>query len=200
MNPLGLAGLATGIIGAIGGFFGNKKANKQLDAIAKTDPVYTENPLAKQRLALAQTILNSRFPGAATEERNIYGTQATQLGNIQRNATNSAQALALAGGVQGQTNAAFSNLGQEEAQNYYRNLQNLNSAEEGAINEGDKVFQDEQRRFGDRIQIGGAKNANRQNTWQSISNLGFGLGDLGMNGGFSGFFGQRKPTQSPSYF
>lgn len=190
------AGLATGFIGAIGKLFGAGKANRKLQQLQEQDPVYKANPISAQRLGLAKTLFNARMPGAATIERGIYGNQANAISNINRNATDSSQALALASGVQGQSNNAFSNLGIEEQQNQMNNLNNLNSAYAGEINEGDKVFNDETRRFNDKVQIQGAKNENNQNVWGSISNAGFSLADLGINGGFSGMFKKKSPYGS----
>lgn len=186
LNPASAIGMGIGLIGSIGQLFGNAKANKELRALQASDPSYNANPLAQQRLGLAQTLLNARMPGSASMERNIYGNQANTISNINRNSTDSSQALALGAAAQGSTNQAFDQLGQQEAQDYQRRYSNLVGAQEGAINEGDKVFQDNVRRFGDRGQIQGAINANRQNTWQSISNLGFGISDLAQNGGFGG--------------
>src|SRR5205085_1584394 len=83
------------------------------------------NPIAGQRLGLAQTLLNARMPGAAAAERNIYGSQANTMAQVNRNATDSSQVLALAGAAQGQTNQAFSNLETQEAQDYQRRYSNL---------------------------------------------------------------------------
>ena len=123
------------------------------------------------------------MPGAATAEKNIYNTQANTLAADQRGATSSAQLLATAGGVQGQTNQSFSNLGQAEAQDYQRRYANLGEAQQGEINEQQKVYQDQVRRFGDLAQIRGAQNQNTQNAWSSLSSAGFGLANFGLAGG-----------------
>lgn len=182
-------GLGVGIIGSIGKLFGNAKSNRELKKLQSADPTYSQNPIAGQRLSLAQTLLNARSPGAAIAERNIYANQGNQMGNISRNATDSSQALALGAANIGQSNQAFNQLGQQEANDYQRRYQNLSNAQEGMINEGDKVYGDQVRRFGDKAQIQGAINANRQNTWTSIQNLGGGVADFGMNGGMSSLFG-----------
>ncbi len=184
MNPLAIAGLGLGVIGGIGGLFGNRKSNRALEQLIGQNPQYQANPLARQQMGLAQTLLNARMPGAAAAEQNIYQNQANSLGNISRNATDSSQALALASAGQGQTNQAFGNLATQEQQDYQRRYGNLNNAQQGVINEDDKVYQDSVRRFQDLAQIRGAQNANRQNTWGSISNLGFGAMNLGLAGGF----------------
>lgn len=200
-NGLGIAGLGLGLIGTIGKLFGAGKANKRLKALQQQDPNYATSQagianqgLAGQRLGLAQTLLNSKMPGSSTIERGIYGNQANQFANINRNATDSSQALALGAATQGQTNSAFNQLGVENSQNYQQNLQNLNSAEQGSMNENDKVFADQQRRFGDQAQIQGQINQNNQNVWGSIADGGFSLANAGMNGGFSGLFGNKTPT------
>lgn len=189
LNPIGIG---LGIIGSVGKLLGNGKANRELRALRDRNPIKTANPIAAQRLALAQTLLNARMPGSQSVERNIYGNAANSIANINRNATDSATALALGSGVQGQTNEAFGKLGLQEAGDYQRRYGNYTNAQEGVINEDDKVFQDSVRRWENDAQIGGAINANRQNTWGSLSNLGFGIADFGMNGGFGKNGGGNK--------
>lgn len=183
MGPMSIAGLGLGVIGGIGGMFGNAKSNRQLDALIKQNPQYKANPIAAQRMGLAQTLLNARMPGAAAAERNVYQNQANTMANVNRNATDSSQALAMAAAGQGQSNQAFGNLASAEAQDYQRRYGNLSQAQEGQIQEGDKAYQDQVRRFQDLAQIRGAQAHNRQSSWQSLSNLGFGMMGLGMSGG-----------------
>lgn len=192
MNPLAIAGLGLGLVGGIGGLFGNKKSNRALERLISQNPQYQANPLARQQMGLAQTLLNARMPGAAAAEQNIYQNQANALGNVNRNATDASQALALAAAGQGQTNEAFNNLAGQETQDYQRRYGNLAQAQQGVINEDDKVFQDKVRQFQDLAQIRGAQNANRQNTWSSLSNLGFGAMNLGMFA--PNIFGKNKTT------
>lgn len=203
MLPL-LIPAAIGLAGAVGKLFSRHKANKDLNKLMGQDPQYQINPIAQQRLSLAQSLLNARMPGSAQMERNIYGTQANTIGNINRNATDSSQALALAAGVQGQTNDAFQNLQLQEAQDYQRRYANLQGAQEGMINEGDKLFQDQTRRWNDKLQIKGAQAQNRANNWGDISNLGFGLTSFGLGGGFDKIFGgggqQNNGIQNPWMF
>src|ERR1044072_636235 len=161
MDPLSIAGLGLGLIGGIGNIFGNRKANRKLDELMRSNPQYQANPLARQQMGLAQTLLNARMPGAAASERNIYQNQANMLGQVNRNATDASQALALAAAGQGQSNQAFGNLATQEAQDYQRRYGNLAQAQQGVINEDDKVFPDKVRQFQDRAHIMGAQNANR---------------------------------------
>lgn len=189
-----IAGIGLGLIGGIGKMFGRAKANRELKALAKQDPTYSADPrimnMANQRLGLANTLLNARAPGAMQAERNIYSTQGNQLAGLNRSATDASQALAVAAGIGGQTQDAFTNLGQQEAQDYYRRLGVQGEAQQGVMNEAQRVetnsFQDQIRKFDNKMAIQGAMQQNRQNTWGDISNLGFGLADFGMSGGFGG--------------
>lgn len=201
MDPFSIAGLGLGVIGGIGNLFGNRKANKRLEALMKTNPQYKANPLAQQQMGLAQTLLNARMPGAASAEQNIWQNQANTLGQVNRNATDASQALALAAGAQGQTNQAFGNLATQESQDYQRRYGNLATAQQGVINENDKVFQDQVRRFQDMAQIQGAQNANTQNSWSSLGNLGFGMMNFGLAGGFNANKGPKTYNYSydPKY-
>lgn len=195
MDPLSIAGLGLGIIGGIGNMFSAGKSNRQLNSLLSQDPTYKANPLVAQRLGLANTLLNSRMPGAASAERNIYQNQANTQANFNRNSTDSSQALALAAAGQGQTNQAFSNLETQEAQDYQRRYGNLVGAQDASIQEGDKVFQDQVRRFQDAAQIRGAQAQNRSSAWNSLSNLGFGAMNLGLAGGSSMFgSGNKMPS------
>ena len=197
-----IAGIGLGLIGGIGKMFGRAKANRELKALAKQDPTYSADPrimqMANQRLGLANTLLNARAPGAMQAERNIYSTQAGQLAGLNRSATDASQALAVAAGIGGQTQDAFTNLGQQEAQDYYRRLENQGQAQQGVMNEAQRVegnmFNDQLRKYQNKMDIQGAMQQNRQNTWGDISNLGFGLADFGMSGGFNGMFGGRPGT------
>lgn len=199
MDPLSIVGLAGGLIGGIGKLFGRKSANKKLQALQASDPTYSANPEVAKRLGLANTLLNARMPGAATAEKNIYTSGANAYGNFQRNAGDSTQALLGGAAIAGQQGQQFENLASQEAQDYQRRYGNQVAAQEGMVNEGDKVFQDSVRRFGDKAQIQGAINQNKQNNWSDISNLGFGLSDFSMAGGTAGLFGGGKgsPSQMP---
>lgn len=156
-----------------------------MDQLLAQDPKYTENPLARQQLGLATTLLNARMPGSAAAERNIYVNQANQLARLDRGATDASQALAVASGIGGQTNQAFNELGMNEAQDYQRRYGNLVGAQQGLISEQDKVFNDDIRRYGDKVAIRGAQNENRQNSWGDISNFGFGLANFSASGGLN---------------
>jgi hypothetical protein len=189
-----IAGLGVSAASLVGKSVARGKANRALDSLQEQDPAYVENPIAKQRLGLANTLLNARMPGAVQAERNIYTNQANQLGNVNRVATDSAQALGMAAGIGGQTNDSFNKLAMAEDQDYQRRYGNQVAAQEGLINEQDKVFQDKTRRWGDMAQIQGAKSENRTNMWGDISNFGLGMADMGINayGGGNGGNSQTR--------
>lgn len=147
---------------------------------------------------MAQSLLNARMPGASAMERNIYGNQANQLANVNRNATDSSQALALGAAAQGQTNQAFQNLGVQEQQDYYNRLQNYTGAQQGVIQEGDKVYQDKVRRFQDLAGLTGAGEQNTQQGWNSIANLGFGGASLASQWGMMNQGGGSNVNPSAS--
>jgi len=195
-----IAGLAVGAIGSVGKMIGRGKANRELRKLGKENPVYSADPrvmqMANQRLGLANTLLNARMPGAVQAERNIYTNQANQLGELNRNATDASQALAVAAGIGGQTNQSFANLGMNEAQDYYRRLGMQQNAQQGVMNEATRVegntYNDSIRRFNDKMAIQGAIQQNRQNTWGDISNFGFTVANMAASGAFDGQFGETN--------
>lgn len=189
---LALGGLVTGLVGAIGQASQRKKSNAQLEKLIGQDPSYTANPIAAKRAALAKSLLFARMPGAASVERNIYGNTANQVGNIQKNATDASQAIAAASGAFAQGDQAFNQLGINEAQDFQRRYGNYDAAQEGVIREGDKVYNDQVRRFGDLVNIRGAQQENKSNLWKDISNFGTGLTNFGLAGGFQGMFGETN--------
>lgn len=196
MNPIGMA---AGVVGTIGKMFSRAKNNRELEKLLGQDPSYSINPLAQQRLGLAQTLLNARMPGSQARENRIFGNQASNQYNVGRTATDASQALLMNATGQGQTNQAFGDLGMDEANYFQQNLNNLTGAQEGMIQEGNKVYEDQVRKYGNKMQIKGAQAENRNNTWSDVANLGFGLSDFGMSGGFDGMF-KKKQQQTPTFY
>jgi hypothetical protein len=91
---------------------------------------------------------------------------------VDRSATDSSQALALKAAGLGQTDNAISSSNLDFTKNKFGLLSNLNNAYATMIGEGDKVYNDKVRRFGDYTSIEGAKVQNRAS---------------GVNGIFNGF-------------
>ena len=182
----------------IGGIVTGNQQIKQANKINPVDGTYTENPYAKQRFGLAQTLLNARMPGAATMERNIFNNQANTFGQIDRNATDGSQALAMASATQGQTNNALQNMGLLENQNFQNNLNNLNQAQQGMINEGDKVYQDVLRKYNNSTnQKNQLMNAGQQNIKNGFNDA-FNIGIAAFTGGFKPKTTATTEQQQPS--
>jgi hypothetical protein len=187
-----------GAVSASGGSGGSsskrysaKHTMKTLDAMGNVDPLYTGSPYAQNTLGLAQTLLNSRMAGVQRYTNNIYGAQANTLSGINRNATDSSQALALAAGVQGQTDASFGNLQQMEAQDYNNKVANLNQANQGMTAEGDKIYDSIKNKWQDQVNIAMTtykiRTKKRQDTARVIGGAFTGLGSvLGSVGGGKG--------------
>lgn len=192
-----IAGLGLGLVGGIANLFGAGKANRQLGQLLQQDPKYTANPIAAQRMGLAQNLLNARMPGAASLQQNIYGSAANTMAGVNRNATDSSQALALGAASQAQQGQQFQQLNQAENQNYQQRYSNLAEAQQGQISEQEKEFQDQVRQFQDRAQITGAQVQNRANAWNSISNLGMAGLNFGLAGGFQNWNGLGKKKPGP---
>lgn len=149
-----IGGISTTAMGMVGNIFNSIagiKADKALDKVYKNNPKYTTSPYAQNTLGLAQTLLNSRIAGAAGRERNILGNQANAMAGVNRNVTDASQAAALAAGLQGGSNQAFSDLQMQEGQDYYNKLNNLNQANQGMTQEHKDMFDDEVRRWQDEV-------------------------------------------------
>lgn len=172
MDPLTMGAIAGGI-GAIGkgilGIFQNKKANK----IHPVWEQYQNSPYELQKLALAQSLFNGRMAGAGAQQQNIFNNQAATLSNINRNSGSAARALALSAASQGMTNDAISNLGQQEAQNKYNLLGNLDNAYTSMTQEGDKVYNSKLQKYQmDKQEQAALRNAAFQNIFSGINDLG----------------------------
>lgn len=182
----GVVGSLIGIGGMIGGTINkNKTANKQMDMANAINPEwkkYQTSQYAQNRLGMAQQMFNGRMAGAADMERNIAANGANALSNINRNASDSSQALAAAAGAQGQTNDAYNNLAIQENKNKYSLLDNLNSGYDAMIKEGDKDYDSMMQKYGmdmgQKNSLMGASWQNKAGMWNDIASGGFGLKKL----------------------
>jgi len=169
---MAIVGGAIALGGLISGIITRNNAKKRLKELEKQDPEYQISPYAKQRLALAQTTLNSRAAGAAQAERNIFQTQANTIGAANRNATDSSQALSVAAASQGQTNDSFEQLAAMEAQAGEARKDQLYAAQDVMTAENDKDYDNKVRHWQDRVNIVMGKNALSQQNAQSLANFG----------------------------
>lgn len=173
--PLAAAGATISGLSSLGKLIFGGSQNSMANRINPKWFDYVSSPYAQQRLGIAQQLFNGRVPGAANLERNIFSNQGNTLNSINRNATNSAQALALAGATQGQTNDAFENLATKEAMNKQMMLQNLNEGYEGMVREGDKEYQNKLLKY--QIDKGDQYNL-RNAAWKNIFGAGNDLAGL----------------------
>lgn len=171
---------AAGALGGfVGGIFNSNSANKKLDDILARDPMYTANPIAAQQYGMAKTILNARTPGATYAQGQISQNEANSMDAATRNATDGSQLLATGGALEGMANRATLGLAEQEAADYQRRFGNVIATGGAVINEGDKVHQDAVRRMQDEVSIRGQQAQNKQNVWNSLTNLGMGALSLG---------------------
>lgn len=181
--PFAAVGGALAGLGQLGRFGLGLKQNKLANKINPQYNPYKANPLAAQNLAQTQLMFGGRMAGAANAERNIAASGASQIGNINRNATDSAQALALASGVQGATNQAFTDLQAREQQQKVGMLDNLNRAYAMSIQEGDKEYQDMMRKYQLELEAKTAlRNAGLGNMYGAINDTSSLLTLAGMGG------------------
>lgn len=174
----------------LGGFITGAKQKRMARLIKGLNPTYEVSKSAKDQLGVAQNAYNARMAGATSAEQNILTGQANQFANINRNATDPTQALALAAGVGGQTSQSLVGLGVAEGQNKNRTQAMYMQALQNMSEEEKLVFQDKLRKYQEAM---GAKQElmrsgmlNQQGAFNEIGNLGglyasglFGDGDTG---------------------
>jgi hypothetical protein len=162
------------------------KTRRELSRIGRDDPKYTESPYAKEQYGLAKNLYNSKMAGATDMSRGIQANQANTLSNVNRNATDASQALALAGSVQGNTNNAYGKLALMEGQDQQQKYQNLVAGQQAMTAEHKDTFDDNVRRWQDQLGILMKRHEIRQQQWGNVSNLGSsisGMGTMGFGGG-----------------
>lgn len=125
----------------------SKRQKEQADKIVLNDPTYQESQYAKENLVNARNLANSRMPGATALQQGLLGSQANAYAGLSRAASNPQQMIAGAGALQQNTNSALNNLAIQEAQYTNSMFQNLSSALGAMVNEGDKVYGDQLRKF-----------------------------------------------------
>ncbi len=189
----GPVGIGVGALAGVAKYFLGKKQDNLANKINPNFVPYQENPLAKQQLGIAQQFLNGRMAGAGMLEQNIANSQANQMSNISRNASDSSTALALGAAAQGQANNAYGNLQTKEAQNKYNLLDNLNAAYATNIREGDKVHQSQMDKFGiDTNEKSQLRSAGVQNQFGALNDLS----SLGILAGQYYGFGNRNQNSN----
>ncbi|MFD2922048.1 hypothetical protein ACFS6H_20170 [Terrimonas rubra] len=146
---------------------------KALQRATREAGYYTADDNVKQNLALAQNLYNGRMAGASRLEAQIYGNQANTIGAMNRNVTDSSQALALAGSVQGNTNEALQQLAISEAQDRLSRYGILANASQALAAEKYKERMDKIRY---QNQLMGIKATHNQNIATGVGDMVNGLG------------------------
>lgn len=199
MNPLMAVGGILAGVNAIGRLFGGGKQVKEAKKINPVFNQYQTNPFAKQQLGLAQQLYGGRMYGASQLQNNIFSNQANTIDAVNRNATDSSQALAMAAAAQGTTNEALSDLQIKEAQNKYNMLGNLNRAYGTMIDEGDKEYESMKYKFEtDAARKDALMNAGKQNKYGAVSDMSSLAFTLGSTDFFKKGGGAFNPLSSRS--
>jgi hypothetical protein len=172
MSFIGVSvGVGTGLLKTVIGMHQNKLAN----GVNVPDATYSASPYASKILGQANMMLNAPMPGAATAENDIQGNQSDAIGSAERNATSGTQALAMLGGIQGNTNNADNSLATQQGQYKLNAVNNYNQANQGMVNEGDKVYQSD---LQNRLEAIQQKTSLRG---AAAQNIGGGLNDISNN-------------------
>lgn len=165
-------GVGVAAAGTVGSFIKGQQAKKDIESLKGGMPLYNENPEVQKQLGLAQTLFNSDMPGMRLAEQNINQTQANQMSNAQRTATDASQLLSTGGLIAGQANKAYTDLSQKSIEDQQRRLANLNAAQQAKIQEQDKVFQSKMGNYQNLAQLTGMQNQIGQQQWGNLTNLG----------------------------
>lgn len=161
-------GLFSGIYGLIQG----GKQKKLARSINPVNATYEESKYIKDLYGQGKNLYQGRMAGANQMEQNILSNQANTVANVERNATSGAQALALAAGLQGNTNQQFSDLALREAQDKQNRFGVLSNVSQLMTQEGDKVYQDKLRKYYDDLNykraLEGASQQNKASFFQGL--------------------------------
>lgn len=182
------------ILGAVNSLIQARKQQKEADKINPIDQTYEVNPFVKGLYGEGRNLYQGRMAGAAAAEQNIFTNQANTNAAVGRNAGDSATALAIAAGLQGQTNQALANLGVSESQDKQRRFGIFSDVTGQMVRENDKVYEDKLRKYYDDLNrknsLEGASMQNKAGFWGGLDNvIGAGLGLALPGGPLSGMFG-----------
>lgn len=197
--PFMAVGAGISALGSLGKILAGAKQNKLANQINPIYQQYQKNPLAEENLAVNKNMFYGRMPGAQKAEANIMQSQANQLANVQRGATDASQLLSLGAGLQGGTNEAFSNLAAAEGQSKAGLLTSLGQAYRGAISEGDKAYESMLQKYQMDSQAKAAlRNAGQQNIFGGIGDIGAGAMQYGMFKGMGSGAGAQSMQGYPT--
>lgn len=167
------------ILGSIGRFIVSGRQAKEARGINPVDTTYNESPYAKEKLALARMRMNSRMAGADSMGRTMQQSAANVVGTAQRNASSGNQVLTAAAAAQEMNNQGAAQLQQQEFAADQQNLSNLGNAQDTMVQEGDKVYQDQLRKYMIALQRKTQlQNASRTNLIQGFDSIDDGIASV----------------------
>lgn len=179
--------IAVGAVSLVGGIIKSsnaKKQQKKADELAAQGQVQQGQmtDLQKRQLGMQQTLLNARNPGEQAAYAGVQTNTANTLGAINRNSTNSNQALAASLAVGEGANRADMAIGQQSAANYDNRLAGVGVATQGLYNDQlQKYMMDRQYRMA----LASASMQNQESAWNDYSQVAYAGGTaLGNTGWF----------------
>lgn len=179
--------LASGLLSGVGKTILGIKANAEANKIHPKDATYNTSPYAQNMLSAAQNAYYGQNPASVIQGQRTMGAQANALNTVQRGATDASQLIASASGIQSNTDNAFSDLRSKDAQEKFGSLNVLNQAYSQMIGEGDKVYNDQVRKFdNDTQQKAALRNSAFNSIFSGISDMAGGAMASGQSGIFGG--------------
>jgi len=172
MGPFAAVGLG---LQGLGSVFGAIQGAKMLKEAKKIKPFYEKyktSNAAKDMLGMAQTRLNAINPMKAAGQRQVQTSQANAMSGVNRNVTDSSQALAMVAGLQGQADQSMFNRDMQDAAFQQQNMANLMNAQNVMIGEDRMKYQDMMNKYMvDLNQKNNLRFAGQQNVLGAVQNL-----------------------------
>lgn len=161
-----------GIFSAIGNFITSGKQKKLAKSINPINTTYEVDKNIKGLYGQGQNLYQGRMAGANAAEQGLQTSAANTNAAIARNAGDASTALAMAAGVQGQTDQSIQDLAIKEAQDKQGRFGIYSNVSQLMAREGDKVYQDKLRKYYDDL------NYKRALEGASMQNFQAGLGGI----------------------
>lgn len=175
-DALGPIGLGVGAVTDIGKIIFGLHQNHLANKINPVFSQYKSSPYAASQLGIAQQLFNAPMAGMQQETQNIQTNQANTNAAVQKNATDSGQALSIATQTQGQSNDAYADLALKQEQDKLAKANILNQGYDAMTNEGDKVYQSMLQKFQiDKQEQAGLRGSAWNNIFGGASDLSAGL-------------------------
>lgn len=191
-----------GLFGTINNFVTAHHQKKLAAAIHPVNATYEENPYIKQLYGQGANLYQGRMAGAGAAEQNIATDAANTNASVGRNAGDAGTALAVAAGVQGQSDQSSIDLAQKEAQDKQNRFGVYSNVSQLMANEGNKVFQDKLRNYYDDLNykrgLQGAAMQNQAAGWNGIDDtIQSAVSLFAPGGAFMGGGGQQDYNAPP---